>query len=353
MPDWIDPSLVARYPAATILTVAAIAAFFAWIVAAGFLRGVARVAASHAIWKPAADAIQQPLRWVAAAFALTVVFHAAPADLRWVAIVRHLALLSVIGTLTWTAIALVHAGAAILALLHPTDSRNNLAARRVQTQVRVIERTLSVLIGIVGVALALISFPGVREIGASLLASAGVAGLVAGLAARPVLGNLIAGMQIALTQPLRLDDVLVVEGERGRVEEIGSAYVVLRLWDERRLVVPLQALIEKPFQNWTRQSSRILGTVFLWLDPAMPIDPLRAEALRICEGLPEWDRRVCNVQVTDATQSAVQVRVLLSAADAQKSFDLCCKVREALVGFLHRRRPGTAATARPALSDSR
>jgi small-conductance mechanosensitive channel len=166
-----------------------------------------------------------------------------------------------------------------------------------------------------------------------------VAGLVAGLAARSVLGNLIAGLQIALTQPLRIDDVLIVAGEWGRVEEITSAFVVMALWDQRRLIVPLQYLIEQPFQNWTRRSAQILGTAFLWVDASLPLAPLRAEAERVCKAAPEWDGRVCIVQVTDTSETAMQLRCLVSSADSGRNFDLRCKVREALLTFVEAHYP--------------
>jgi hypothetical protein len=167
---------------------------------------------------------------------------------------------------------------------------------------------------VIGFALALLTFPEVRSVGAGLLASAGVVGIVAGIAAKPIFGNLLAGLQIALTQPIRLDDVVIVEGEWGRIEEIGRTFVVVAIWDQRRLVVPLQYFIEKPFQNWTRTSANLLGTAFLWVDYGMPLAPLRAELERICRSAREWDGRVCLIQVTDASERAMQLRVLVSAA---------------------------------------
>ena len=155
------------------------------------------------------------------------------------------------------------------------------------------------LVILVGLASALVTFPSVRQMGVSLLASAGVAGLVLGVAARPVLGNLIAGLQIALTQPIRLEDVVVIEGEWGRIEQIGSTFVVVRLWDERRQIVPLQWFIEHPFQNWTRESARITGAIFLWVDYRLPLEPLRGELERLCAGNEAWDGRLCKLQVTE------------------------------------------------------
>jgi small-conductance mechanosensitive channel len=192
---------------------------------------------------------------------------------------------------------------------------------------------------VTGLAFALMTFPRARQLGASLLASAGVVGVVAGIAARSVFSNLLAGLQIAMGQPLRIDDVLIVEGEWGRVEEITSTYVVLALWDERRLIVPLQWFIDHPFQNWTRSTSNLLGTVMLWVDYTLPLEPLRAEARRLCEASKLWDRRVCLVQVTDASERAMQLRILVSAASSGAAFDLRCELREGLIAFIQRHHP--------------
>lgn len=196
-----------------------------------------------------------------------------------------------------------------------------------------------VVVVIAGLAMMLMTFPGARQLGASLLASAGVAGLVAGIAARPVFSNLIAGLQIALAQPIRIDDVLIVEGEWGRVEEITGTYVVLHLWDDRRLIVPLQWFIEHPFQNWTRRSAQIVGSVFLWVDYRMPLEPLRAAALAACKQAPEWDGRVCVLQVTEAGGQSMQLRPLVTSADSGRNWDLRCKLREALIDLMQREHP--------------
>jgi small-conductance mechanosensitive channel len=154
-----------------------------------------------------------------------------------------------------------------------------------------------------------------------------------------VLSNLIAGLQIALTQPIRLDDVVIIEGEWGRIEEIAGSYVVVRIWDERRLVVPLNWFIEHPFQNWTRSSSQLIGTVFLMLDFRTPLAPLREELQRLCEASPQWDRRVCVMQVTDANEQAMQVRMLVSSTDSGRNFDLRCQVREGLICYVQAHYP--------------
>ena len=216
---------------------------------------------------------------------------------------------------------------------------DDLLARKAVTQVEVLKRVVDGLIIVVAVGFALMTFDSVRQLGLSLFASAGVVGIVAGVALRSVLANLFAGLQIALTQPIRLHDVVIVEGEFGNVEELSSAYVVIRLWDLRRLVVPLSYFIEKPFQNWTLSSSRILGTVFFYTDYTVPVETIRKKAKEIVEGSGLWDRQVFNVQVTDIKENALEIRVLVSAADSGKAWDLRCEVREKLIAFIRSEYP--------------
>ena len=277
---------------------------------------------------------------------LQAVLQSAPNDLEGVGAVRHAAALALIAAATWLALRLTAGIADAVALRHPMNVADNLGARRIQTQTRLLTRLLASIVALVGTAFALLTFPGVRSIGASLLASAGIAGLVLGVAAKAVLGNLLAGLHVAMTQPIRIDDVVIIEGEYGRVEEIGSSFVVVAIWDGRRLVVPLQQFMEKPFQNWTRVSGDILGTVFLWVDYGTPLEPLRAELRRICESAPEWDRRVCLIQVTDAGEHAMQLRALVSSADSPRNWDLRCLVRERLLDFIRREYPECLPRAR-------
>ena len=222
---------------------------------------------------------------------------------------------------------------------------DNLQARKVYTQIHVISRVLDVVIGIVAVAAALMLFQQVRHIGTSLLASAGVLGIIAGFAAQKTLANLFAGFQIALAQPVRQDDVVVVEGEWGRVEEITLTYVVVHIWDDRRLVLPLSYFIEKPFQNWTRTSADLLGSVFVWVDYSFPVEEGRRALKDIVEGSPLWDGRFWNLQVTDADERCMQLRVLATSADSSKSFDLRCEIRERFIAYLQSHHP----QARPRL----
>ncbi len=267
------------------------------------------------------------------------VFRNAADTLPGIETLRHANALFLISALTWLAVRCVKATGDTIVELNPADVADNLRARRIQTQTRVLTRALMTLIVVAGSGMALMTLPMLRQLGTSLLASAGVAGLVVGFAARPVLSNLLAGLQIALTQPIRLDDVVIVQGEWGWIEEITGTYVVVRIWDQRRLILPLQWFIENPFQNWTRNSAEILGAVMIWVDYRMPIDALRTEAQRICAEAPEWDGRVCQVQVVDTNERAIQVRALVSASDAGRCWDLRCRMREGLVNFVQRDYP--------------
>ncbi len=217
--------------------------------------------------------------------------------------------------------------------------RDNLRARRIHTQVQVIRRVLIFGVVVVTAAVILLSFGQVRAIGASLLASAGLAGLVAGIAAQPILSNVIAGLQMAVTQPLRLDDVVVVSGYWGRVEEITLAYVVVQVWDQRRLVLPFSYFATNPFENWTRQTSDLLGTVDLDLDFNAPVEAMRQRLSEVLAASPNWDGKASALQVTDAGAATMHVRALVSAADASRLWDLRCEVREALIEFLRSEHP--------------
>jgi small-conductance mechanosensitive channel len=283
--------------------------------------------------------LKLPAKAVLPLVLLQLIWQAAPDDLRFIGNVRHLNGLGLIAAATWLAIRAVSGFAEGMVKQHPSDVRDNLEARRVLTQARVLARTANSVLLVAGAALMLMTFPGARQVGASLLASAGVIGIVAGLAAKPVFSNLIAGLQIALAQPIRLDDVLVVEGEWGRVEEINGTFVVVRIWDDRRLILPLTYFIEHPFQNWTRHDSNLLGSVFLNVDFGTPLAPLRAEVERIVKAAPEWDGRFFNLRVTDATERTMQLRILCTAASSALAFDLRCTVREGLIDFMQREYP--------------
>jgi len=203
----------------------------------------------------------------------------------------------------------------------------------------VLSRSTNVLLVVTGISMALMTFPGARQLGASLLASAGVLGIVGGIAARPVFSNLIAGLQLALAQPIRIDDVLIVKDQYGRVEEITGSYVVMKLWDERRMIVPLNWFIENPFENWTRSSSKIVQSVFFFVDFTMPLEPLRAELDRLLADAPEWDKRIAKLVVIDSTESSMKIRVLVSADNSSLAGDLGHRLREQMIGFVAREYP--------------
>jgi small-conductance mechanosensitive channel len=219
------------------------------------------------------------------------------------------------------------------------DVRDNLRARKVRTQVVVLRRVTVVVVSFIAAVAMLMTFDRARALGTSLLASAGVIGLVAGVAAQSSLKNLIAGIQIAVTEPIRLDDVVVVEEQWGRVEEITLTYVVVKLWDNRRLVLPISYFVENAFENWTRQTSDLVGTVTLYLDHRTPVDALRGELLDVLRSSPRWNGEAWTLQVTDVTERTIEVRALMSADDAGTAFDLRCEVRERLVAWLQREHP--------------
>jgi small-conductance mechanosensitive channel len=256
----------------------------------------------------------------------------------------------IVGCVTWLGVRVVSGIVAAILRDHRIDVADNLAARQIHTQARVLGRVASGLVILLGASVVLLQFDEVRQLGKTLLASAGILGLVAGIAAKPVFGNLIAGLQIALSQPIRLDDVVIVEGEWGRVEEITSSFVVVHIWDERRMVVPLTWFIENPFQNWTRRSADMLGTAFLWVDYTTPMAAVRSELESICKSDSRWDGRVCIAQVTDTDQTTMQVRLLVSARNSGDAFDLRCVVRERMIDFLSRKYPHALPRTRAELS---
>ncbi len=266
-------------------------------------------------------------------------------------LLRHVVSLITILAVVWLIVALIHAGANLVKGRHDVSVADNYLARRMHTQVNLLSRTLVVFVVIIGIGLALMTFPRVRELGTSLLASAGIAGIVIGFAARPVLENLIAGVQLALTQPINIDDVVIIEGEWGRIEQFTSTYVVVKIWDERRLIVPFSKFISEPFQNWTRRTADILGTVFVYADYTVPVEAVRQELRRIAENHEKWDGKVCNLQVTDATPTTVQLRGLVSAGNSGDAWDLRVHVREQLIAFLQREYPETLPRSRVSLHE--
>lgn len=291
----------------------------------------------------------RPAQWVVPLVGVQLALQGMPEDLRGLPQAQHLAGVLCILTLTWLLMAALRGVADGVIALHPMTVADNLAARRIHTQTRVLSRIASGTVLVAGIAFVLMTFPRARQVGTSLLASAGVAGLVVGLAARSVFSNLLAGLQIALAQPIRIDDAVIIEGQFGHIEEITSTYVVVKIWDERRLVVPLNWFTEHPFENWTRSGAELLGSVMLWVDFSLPVEALRAEAKRLCEASPLWDKRVFSVAVTDSNERAMQVRILVSANNSGSNFDLRCLLREGLIRFLHEQHPDTLPRLRTRL----
>lgn len=295
-----------------------------------------------------------PMEWVIPLLMLVAALRVLPDTdvLPSFALIQHVLTIALMVSVTWLILRCLRTLELVAIRRYPIDVSDNLSARRMLTQVRVLRRTAEVVVILLGASAILLTIPGVRQLGTSLLASAGLAGLALGLAAKPVLSNLVAGLQIALTQPIRLDDVVIIQGEWGRIEEITGTYVVVRIWDDRRLVVPLNWFMENPFQNWTRTSSQLIGTVFLWLDYRVPMAPLRDELMRLCKEAPEWDGRVSILQVTDANERAVQLRALVSSADSGRNWDLRCRVREGLIAFVQDRYPQSLPRLRGELDAS-
>ena len=278
--------------------------------------------------------------------ALMAVLPVAPLSLRAAARLSDAMTVLLIVLIGWTVMLVVNHFTGRAMRPYQDQAEDNLTARKTLTQLRVLRQVAGILIFVVTASLVLLTFESVREYGATLFASAGVAGLVVGLAARPVLGNLFAGIQIALTQPMRINDVVIVEGEWGWIEEIASTYVVIRVWDWRRLVVPLSYFIEKPFQNWTRESTAVIGSVFWHVDYTAPVGEVRTRMEELVRASPLWDGQVVVLQVTDVRADTVELRGLMSAATSPRLWDLRCDVREKLLGWLQEEYPEALPRAR-------
>jgi len=263
-----------------------------------------------------------------------VALPAAPLAGETTSVLARLLGLATICLLGWIALTVLHIAADLYLMRFRLDVADNLLARKHITQIRVLERVMDVVIVLITVGFALMTFDAVRQYGVTLFASAGVAGIVAGLAARPVLTNFLAGVQLAVAQPIRIDDTVIVENESGNVEEI-----VVRLWDLRRMVVPLSYFIEKPFQNWTRTGGELIGSVFLYVDHTAPVDAVRKKLSEIVSQSKLWNGKVVSLQVSDCKESTIELRALISANSAAALWDLRCEVREKLIDFLQRDYP--------------
>jgi small-conductance mechanosensitive channel len=283
--------------------------------------------------------------------ALAIVLPAVPLGPQATRIGAHLLFVAVIMLLGWSATTALTLATDFYLRRSTIGEGTDPLARKHVTQVRMLRRVVTTLVGVVTVAAALMTFDSVKQYGVSLIASAGAAGIVVGLALRPLLTNLFAGIQLAVTQPIRIGDAVIVENEWGWVEEITGTYVVIKLWDWRRMVVPLSYFLEKPFQNWTRQSTNLIGTVLLWVDYTVPVAPIRRKLEEIAKASKLWDGQVVNLQVVDSNERAVQLRALVSARTSPQAWDLRCEVREKLILFLQEEFPGALPKQRAELID--
>ena len=291
-----------------------------------------------------------PVRYILPLLALTIALPLTSLPEGFRAGFQHFITICLISSCGWLLITLVEVTSTLVTTRYSIAVADNLHARRIHTQTQVLQRVFVICIIVVTIGVVLMTFPGARQIGTSVFASAGIAGVIIGMAARSTFASLIAGLQVALTQPIRIDDAVVVEGEWGWIEEIESTYVVIRLWDLRRLIVPLSYFIEKPFQNWTRTTAEIIGSVFVYVDYKLPVEAVRAELQRILQNSDLWNRKTCVLQVTDFTETTMQLRCLMSANSSSLAFDLRCHVREQLIKFLQENYPQCLPTRRDAVT---
>jgi small-conductance mechanosensitive channel len=254
-------------------------------------------------------------------------------------VLEHSLRLALIASCTYLLINTTRLARDAITLRVSRDGAQVFHARKVVTQIKLLQKIVIAVVLLCSAALMLMTFQGIRQVGVSVLASAGLAGIILGLAAQRTLSTLLAGLQIAVTQPIRLGDLVSVEGEVGTIEEMSLTNVVVKVWDLRRLVLPITYFIEKPFQNWTLSSTDLIGTVFLYADYSLPVDAIREEARRAVAASDLWDKKVCNVQVTDMKPTVLELRVVVSAADSGKLFDLRCTVRETLIAFMQKNYP--------------
>jgi small-conductance mechanosensitive channel len=285
------------------------------------------------------DGTEGPTRLTLVMLGIVMAISTVPVTAQKFPFLQNLLAVCVIALIAWMAWTVLNIWLTFYVRRFRRRAQDEFLIRKHVTQTHILQRVAGVLIWFAAISASLMTFDSVRQYGISLLASAGAAGIIVGLALQPVLKNLFAGIQIAITQPIKIGDSLIVEGDFGTVEDITATYVVVRVWDLRRLVLPLSYFIEKPFQNWTRESTNLLGTAMLYLDYSAPIDALRAKAREVVEGSPLWDHNVFALQVTDFRERTMEVRVLISAADGGKLFDLRCLLRERLIAFLQTTHP--------------
>jgi len=281
-----------------------------------------------------------PTRWIFPLLACLIVLPGVPLPHTPMVVLEHIVGIGLIAACAWLVILLVEVVSDMLSGRYRIDVSDNLTARRIQTQFQMLHRVVVVLVIVVALAISLMTFHEIQRFGDSLLASAGLASLVVGLAMKGTLSNLVAGVQIAFTQPFRIEDAVVIQGEWGWIEEIGTMFVVVRIWDLRRLVIPLSWFLDNAFQNWTRNSADLLAHCYIYVDYTVPVEPLRAELKRIVESTKLWAGKVCVLQVSDFFQNVMQLRALMDARNSGDAWDLRCYVREHLIDFIQKNYPG-------------
>ncbi len=346
--DWLRDFVPGAYLGwAAALSLAALMVLTALVthrIAFGILRKFARASETDADDLVVAH-IARPARWSLVAIALVITARLMPEFGSLWHSVASFVLPALVG---WMALSIFRAAIRAMEVRADIDVEDNLQARRSRTRLAILSRMGTFVIVFITVALMLLAIPGVRDIGVTLMASAGLAALAVGAAAQPALKALIGGMQMALTEPIRIDDVVIVDGEWGRVEDIRTTFVVVKIWDERRLIVPSYKFLEETFENWTRSGTELLGTVFLHLDPMADVERLRKEFERQVEAHELWDGRVKVAQVTDTTLDALELRLLISAADSSDAFALRCAIREGMLAFIRNEMPEAVAMRRVA-----
>lgn len=340
LPDWVMP--IAVLGVAFLVGLLVFRAIFA------ILNGM--VAQKDLFWRSLVLRTRRPLRLALLVLTLTIGVAVAPLSDEATDLGRHALLIAFMVLVAWVLYTALHIWTTVHLRKFTLDAEDNYLARKHVTQSRILVRLASWTIVIVTVAAMLMTFESVRQWGVSLLAAGGAAGIVVGFAFQPVLKNMIAGIQLAITQPIRIDDAVIVEGEWGQVEEITGTYVVIKIWDWRRLVVPLSYFIEQPFQNWTRETSSLIGTVLFYLDHTTDIAGLRVAAKQAVESSPLWDGNVFVVQVSDFRERVMEVRVLASARNAPRTYDLRCEIREKLVTWIQQHMPHALPRTRETVS---
>jgi small-conductance mechanosensitive channel len=292
----------------------------------------------------------RPLQWIVVLLVVRVVGRLPNMKEQVPEVAEHILALLLIASFAWLVIRMANVLEDYMLTRFDVAVKDNLKARKIHTQFRVLKRIVIVIVGILALGSMLMTFAKVRQLGTTILASAGVIGIVVGMAAQRFIATFIAGIQIAITQPIRIDDVVIVEGEWGRIEEITLTFVVVRIWDLRRLILPITYFIDKPFQNWTRISADILGTVYLYADYTVDVDAVREELQKILKESNHWDGKVCGLVVTNSTERTMELRALMSAADASLAWNLRCEVREKLIEFVKREYPQALPRVRAELN---